>query len=46
VLTEAGVRFSRTRLFIAAATREDANPMKREVEQIVRSFRFESVVVR
>ena len=39
--------FKRTRLFIAAATREDADAMlKREVKRIVRSFRFESVVVR
>jgi hypothetical protein len=33
-----------TRLFIAAATRENAN--EREVEQIVESIRFGSVVVR
>ena len=39
--------FKRTRLFIAAATREDANAMlKTEVEQVVGSFRFESVIVR
>ncbi len=39
--------FKRTRLFIAAATREDADAMlKREVEQVVGSFRFESVIVR
>ena len=39
--------FKRTRLFIAAATREDASAMlKREVKQIVGSFRFESVIVR
>jgi hypothetical protein len=39
--------FKRTRLFIAAATSEDADAMlKREVEQIVGSFRFESVIVR
>jgi hypothetical protein len=40
--------FKRTRLFIAAATR-DGRPtrmLKREVEQIVESFRFESVIVR
>ena len=43
-----GTRFFKgTRLFIAAATREDADAMlKREVEQIVGSFRFESVIVR
>jgi hypothetical protein len=48
IVPVAGTRFyKRTRLFIAAATKEDANAMlKREVEQIVRSFRFESVVLR
>jgi hypothetical protein len=48
IVPVAGTRFyKRTRLFIAAATREDANAMlKREVEQIVGSFRFESVVLR
>jgi hypothetical protein len=48
IVPVAGTRFyKRTRLFIAAATKEDANAMlKREVEQIVGSFRFESVVLR
>jgi hypothetical protein len=43
-----GTRFhKRTRLFIAAATREEADArLKREVKQIVGSFRLESVVVR
>jgi hypothetical protein len=39
--------YKRTRLFIAAATKEDADAkLKREVERIVGSFRFESVVLR
>ncbi len=48
IVPVAGTRFyKRTRLFIAAATKEDADAMlKREVEQIVGSFRFESVVLR
>ena len=48
IVPVAGTRFNkRTRLFIAAATKEDANAMlKREVEQIVGSFRYESVVLR
>ena len=48
IVPVAGTRFyKRTRLFIVAATKEDANAMlKREVGQIVGSFRFESVVLR
>jgi hypothetical protein len=48
IVPVAGTHFSkRTRLFIAAATKEDADAMlKREVEQIVGSFRYESVVLR
>jgi hypothetical protein len=48
IVPVAGTHFyKRTRLFIAAATKEDADPMlKREVEQIVGSFRYESVVLR
>jgi hypothetical protein len=48
IVPVAGTRFyKRTRLFIAAATKEDADAMlKREVEQIVGSFRFESLILR
>jgi hypothetical protein len=48
IVPVAGTRFyKRTRLFIASATKEDANAiLKREVEKIVGSFRFESVIVR
>lgn len=47
VIPVAGTLFyKRTRLFIAAAAKEDANAMlNREVEQIVGSFRLESVVL-
>ena len=42
-----GTFFKRTRLFIAAATREDADAtLKRELDRVVGSFRFESLVRR
>jgi len=48
IVPVAGTRFNKgTRLFIAAATSEDAEAMlNREVEQIVGSFRFESIILR
>ena len=48
IVPVAGTRFyKRTRLFIVAATKEDAEAMlEREVERIVGTFRFESVVLR
>jgi hypothetical protein len=48
IVPVAGTHFSkRMRLFIAAATNEEADAtLKREVEQIVGSFRYESVVRR